>query len=234
MKVIETMAYILTVYHQRVIDSVKNVLITYAEGDYLDHLGALLGEFREPEEIDERFKTRILTAFHKASSAGAAPAYEALAFEADSRVKGVKAYDLAAEAAKAYITILSNETETGEASEELIQIVSDYLNHEDRKPLGAQVIVSGVEVLNYSIDAQISYREDADKVTVEENILAAVNKLIQSKHRIGAEIALSEVYASLNIEGVAVVTQLNQPTGNILTGKHQAPFCNSINITEVN
>ena len=231
-KIFEACAYVLTLKDQERNDQIKAILIAFANGADLDNLGALLAEARQENEEDERFRIRILTALDKASTAGAAEAYEALSLEADARVADVKAYDDITQPAKAFVTIQSNMSDNGEADSELIGVVASYLNHEDRKPLGAQVIVGSVAALNYQIDAVVKFDESADIETVKLHMLDAINELVVQKHKINAEIALSEIYARLNIEGVSVVEELNEPKANIKAGKHQAPFCTSINIIE--
>ncbi|WP_395947684.1 baseplate J/gp47 family protein [Caedibacter taeniospiralis] len=231
-KIFEACAYVLTLKDQERNDQIKAILIAFANGADLDNLGALLAEARQENEEDERFRIRILTALDKASTAGAAEAYEALSVEADARVADVKAYDDITQPAKAFVTIQSNMSDNGEADSELIGVVASYLNHEDRKPLGAQVIVGSVEALNYQIDAVVKFDESADIETLKLHMLDAINELVVQKHKINAEIALSEIYARLNIEGVSVVEELNEPKANIKAGKHQAPFCTSINIIE--
>ena len=231
-KILETCAYLLTLKDQARNDQIKAVLIAFAKGNDLDNLGALLAEARQADEEDDRFRIRILTALDKASTAGAAEAYEALSLEADARVADVKAYDDISQPAKAFVTIQSNVSDNGEADSPLITAVTDYLNHEDRKPLGAQVIVNSVQALNYAIVAVVKFDISADIETVKMHMIEAINALVKQKHKINAEIALSEIYARLNIEGVTVVEELNEPKANLKAGKHQAPFCTSITITE--
>jgi phage-related baseplate assembly protein len=231
-KIFEACAYLLTLKDQERNDQIKAVLVSFANHSDLDHLGALLAEKRVEGEDDERYRIRILTALDKASSAGSAEAYEALSLEADSRVADVKAYDNRNLPGKAFVTIQSNDSENGQADENLIKTVTDYLNHPDRKPLGCEVIVSSVEALNYKIDAVIKFEKKAEIETTKSAILDSINELVKHKHKIGAEIALSEIYARLNIEGVAVVKSLNSPIENIKAGAHQAPFCESIKISE--
>ncbi len=231
-KTFEACAYLLTLKDQERNDQIKAVLIAFAKGADLDNLGALLAETRQENEEDKRFRVRILTALDKVSTAGVARAYEALSLEADTRVSDVKAYDDIAQPAKAFVTIQSNASDNGEADSNLITVVTNYLNHEDRKPLGAQVIVNSVQVLNYTIDAVVKFERSADIETVKKHMLNAINELVAQKHRIGATVALSEIYAKLNIEGVAVVEQLNEPKVNIKAGKHQTPYCTAINIIE--
>ncbi|TNF65680.1 MAG: hypothetical protein EP298_11095 [Gammaproteobacteria bacterium] len=232
-KIFEACAYLLTLKDQERNDQIKAILISFAQNKDLDNLGALLAVVRAESEDDERYRIRILTALEKASSAGSAQAYEALSLEADSRVADVKAYDEKDKPAKAFVTIQSNVSDNGEADSELINIVTAYLNHQDRKPLGAEVIVNSVEALNYQIDAMVKFDQSADIETVKMHMTNSINELVSFKHKIGAEIALSEIYARLNMEGVSVVEELNEPKANIKAGQHQAPYCTNINIVEV-
>jgi phage-related baseplate assembly protein len=231
-KIFEACAYVLTLKDQERNDQIKAVLISFSQGNDLDNLGGLLAEGRQEDEDDGRYRHRILTALDKASTAGVAEAYEALALASDSRVEDVKAYDDVDHPAKAFVTIKSSATENGTADNELLGVVSDYLNNEDRKPLGVQVSVNSVDVINYTIDASIKFYPNVDKEIVKSHMLDAVRLLVESKHKIAEEIALSEVYATLNIQGVSVVDELKQPTKNIKSGAHQTPFCTNINIVE--
>ena len=230
-KIFEACAYVLTNKDQQRNDQVKAILIASSQGNDLDNLGALLAETRFDGEDDERYRTRIITALSKVSSAGSAGAYEALALEADSRVVDVVAYDDINKPAKAFIAIQSNESDMGVASNDLIKVVSEYLNHEDRKPLGVEVIVSSIEPVEYLVNAIVRLDDNVDKNIVLSTMQSAIEMLVDSKKKIGTEIAISEIYASLNIEGVAVVEELSSPAKNIKTTNTQVPYCSNIAIS---
>lgn len=232
-KILEACAYALTVKDQERNDQIKAILIASSQGSDLENLGALFAEERLDNEDDEKYRTRIITALDKVSSAGSAGAYEALALESDNRVVDVVAFDDIDQPAKAFVAIQSSESIDGVASQELIAVVAEYLNHEDRKPLGAKVIVSSIEPIPYTIDAVVRLDENVDKDIVLSTMTNAVAELVESKKKIGSEIAISEIYASLNIEGVAVVEELSSPTNNIKTTDIQVPYCSNIDISEV-
>ncbi|TNF65738.1 MAG: hypothetical protein EP298_11410 [Gammaproteobacteria bacterium] len=206
-KLIEACAYGLTVYEQRIYDSMKSILISFAEGTDLDNLGALLAISREDNESDTRYRERILTALEKASSAGSQSAYEALAIEADKRVSDVVAFDKIDQAGKAFVVVQSDENVDGVASNDLLSTVTNYLTAPERKPLGCQVIVLSVEPLEYQINAKVVLDEKSDKELVLKTMHENIESLISDRHKISATIPLSEVYARLNIEGVAYVEE---------------------------
>ena len=81
------------IIHQRnLIDiAAKNNLIAYAEGDYLDHIGALFGVARKDGEDDGSLRERIHIAPEHYSTAGPAKAYEYYAMTADPDIIDVKA-----------------------------------------------------------------------------------------------------------------------------------------------
>lgn len=80
------------IIHQRnLIDiAAKNNLIAYAEGDYLDHIGALFAVSRMTGEDDDSLRERIRLAPDSFSSAGPAKAYEFYAKTADPNIIDVK------------------------------------------------------------------------------------------------------------------------------------------------
>ena len=232
-KILEACAFVLTLKDQQRNDQIKAVLISSAQGDDLDNLGALLAEQRDDGEDDDKYRTRIVTALSKVSSAGAAGAYEALALESDSRVVDVVAYDDETKPAEAFVAIQSNESATGVASADLLAKVRDYLTAEDKKPLGVKVEVSSIQPVEYNIDALVRLDNTADTQTVLSAMQDSISQLVDSKKEIAAEIALSEIYASLNIEGVAVVEKLSSPTQNIKTNNTQVPYCSNISIKDI-
>lgn len=232
-KAFEAAAYVITVKDQERNDQIKAILISSAEGDDLDNLGAFYKVARESGESDERYRTRILLAPDKMSSAGAARYYEALSYDADTRVIGVKAYDIDTQPAKAFVVIQSDEANDGIATTDLIDTVSIYLNYEYRKPLGAQVIVSSVIPVNYTVEAEVELNGNVDNALILQTMRDNVATLVAKKKVIGGSIALSEIYASLNIEGVAVVQNLFSPVSNIATSETEVPVCTDIIITEV-
>lgn len=232
-KEFEAMAYVLTQKDQVRNEQIKAVLISSSEGPDLDNRGALLGVAREIDEPDERFRSRILLAIDKVSTAGAKGYYEALTYDADTRVEDVLAYDVLNEPGKAFVVIQSTENDDGIASQDLLDTVFDYLNHEDRRPLGCQVIVSAITPINYIVEAEVQLQGNVDSNLIIQSMKNSISELVESKKRIEGKIALSEIYASLNVEGVAVVQNLVSPISNIAVANTEVPICTDIIITEV-
>ncbi|MCF6808531.1 baseplate J/gp47 family protein [Thiotrichales bacterium 19S9-12] len=231
-KILEACAYGLTLYQQRINDAIKSVLIAYATGYDLEHLGALFKVGRDINEPDERYRYRITNKLEKISTAGSKESYEVLALEADSRVIDAKAFDDNEKPGVAFVVIQSNETTDGRASDELIQTVTAYLTDKKRKPLGTQVIVLSVEPFEYRIIARIGLYQLLDKEEVIETIKTKLDFLIKRYHKIGSMIPLSEIYSQLNIEGVSYVVDLVSPTQSICGSKTQVPYCVEIDISE--
>ena len=82
----------LIIAHQRTLIDIaaKNNLLAYAEGSYLDHIGALLGVSRLDGEDDESLRERIRIAPESFSVAGPAKAYEFHARKAHPDIADVK------------------------------------------------------------------------------------------------------------------------------------------------
>ncbi|MCF6775989.1 baseplate J/gp47 family protein [Thiotrichales bacterium 19X7-9] len=229
-KILQSCAYGLTLYQMRVNDAVKSVLISSAKDSDLDNLGALLAVFREKDELDDRFRLRIINALEKASTAGSQCAYEALTMESDARVIDVVAYDDMHKPGVAFILIQSCEYQCGRASEELISKVTSYLSAPERKPLGCKIVVLSVKPYQYSIEAKIVLDKQSNQSLVLKTLKDNIKLFTQTRHRIGQSIPLSEIYARLNIEGVSYVDQLIQPVESINTSNRETPYCREIKI----
>ncbi len=223
---LECAAYRELLWRQRVNEAAKANMLAYATGSDLDNLAAFYGIARMSDEDDTRLRQRTNLALEGITTAGSENAYLFHTLSADTTVKS--AGISSPEPGKVRVSILSTEGD-GTASSTLIQTVSDYLGHEDRRPLTDQVVVRSAEIVNFAIKANIYVFPGPSAPITEEEIRANLNVYLTKQNNIGSVVALSGIYDALHTEGVQKVS-LIAPTQDIITTKEQAAFCNNIEL----
>lgn len=241
-KLLQENAYRELILRQRVNEAAQAVMVAYANGSDLDQLGAnnnvqrLIISPADPDAIppvaavmesDTDFRLRIPQAFEALSVAGPTSAYEAHARSADGRVADASA--LSPSPACVTVTVLAR-AGNGEASPELLDIVSAALNDEDVRPVADRVTVQSATIVDYTIDAVLYIYPGPEAEPVRVAAEARMSAYIGTQRRLGRDIRTSAIYAALHVEGVQRV-ELNAPTADVVLNKTQAAYCTSAVIT---
>jgi len=241
-KFLEENAYRETVLRNRINTSARATLLAFATGNDLDQIGANFNVKRLiiiPADItktppipavyesDDAFRERIQLAFDTLSVAGPEAAYKKIARDSDGRVGDVTV--VSPQPAYITLTVLQADSQTGSASPELIQIVKNAANEEDKRPIGDRVTVQSAEIINYSIDAKLFIGKDPEAATLLQQAIKNVNDYATKQKRLGRSIRLSAIYAALHIDGVSRV-ELNSPTTDVVLTPYQASFCTNISV----
>jgi phage-related baseplate assembly protein len=117
----------------------------------------------------------------------------------------------------------------GTASQELLDIVFDYLSDEDRRPVADRLTVQAAEILPYSVDAVLylaTTGPEAEPIrAASEAKLAA---FVSQRRRLGVEVSESAIHAALHVEGVRKVV-LNGWT-DLAPTTAQAAFCTGVSV----
>ncbi|WP_269503731.1 baseplate J/gp47 family protein [Burkholderia sp. IMCC1007] len=238
-KLLQESAYEEMLLRALVNEKARGILLAYAKGTTLEHIGAyfdverLLISAGDPEngvdpvyEDDDSMRERIQLAPSGFSVAGPTPAYVFHARAADGRVKAATAYSPSP--CVMIVTILSREGD-GTASKELIDIVTKYL--EAKRPQTDEVTVQSAKIVRYSIRATLRFFSGPDRAVA----LAAANKktkeFTESMHRPGAEVTEDGLYASMRVPGVQKVI-LETPAHGVLIAVDQAPYCTGIQLLD--
>jgi len=172
-KALEEAAYRETVLRARVNDAARAVMLAFATGADLRHLGALFGveaevvQEADPEadppleeilESDTRLRARILLAPEAYTVAGSRGAYMWHALAADPHVKDVYVWaptpvgDLVGEVR---VVVLSDEDD-GTPSNETLTAVTAALTAETVRPLTDRVYVEAAAIVEYAVEADIT------------------------------------------------------------------------------
>ena len=242
-KILEVAAYREILLRQRVNDAARSVMVAYAVGTDLDNLAALFGikrqiiEAGDPEAIppiptvfedDERLRSRIPLSLEGYSTAGPVGAYVYHTLAASGEVKDVAV--TSPSPGEVIVTVLSIYA-NGVPDAALLQTVTERLNHEDIRPLTDPVTVQGVEIVEYSITASLTFYNGPDKAIVAEQARAKVTEYATQQHKLGFDVTLSGLYAALHQPGVQNVV-ITSPANDIVIQNHQAAFATSIKVSE--
>ena len=246
--ILEALAYRETVWRAQANDSARAVMLAYAGGSDLDHLGALVNVERQvvqeadPEadppvleilESDERLRQRIQLAPESWTVAGSSGAYRFHALSADPTVADVYVYAPESEGnyiGEVRVTILSSEGD-GEPDAALLLAVTEALSDETVRPLTDRVYVEPATIVEYEVTAGIYTFEGPDPTVVLAAAQASVEAYVASMHRLGHDIPRSGVFAALHVAGVQRVA-LTAPAADLSIAATEAPYCTAITLTD--
>lgn len=241
-KILEVCAYRELLIRQRVNEAAQGVMLAYATGADLDQLGANVGVQRlvitpaddttvpptpAVMESDEDFRARIQLSPEGYTTAGSEGSYVFHGLGASSDVKDIQA--ISPTPGKVTVYVLSR-TGDGTAPAATLNAVTSTLNGETVRPLTDEVTVLSANIVNYTIDAELTLYPGPDSSVVLQSAIDAVTAYAEAQRRIGYDVTLSGLYRALHQPGVQNVT-LNEPTASLVLGNGQASYCTSINVT---
>lgn len=238
-KFIEENAYRELILRHRINTAARACLLAYATGADLDHIAANFNVSRllitpatedSPAiyESDEVFRGRVQRAFDRLSVAGPEAAYKYHCLSADGRVADVAV--ISPSPAVVNIAILQADSETGEASDELVNIVTQAVNAENVRPIADRVSVQSATITPYRIRAKLYITKDPEASSVLATATAKTRAYTESKNRIGRSVRLTAIHHCLHIDGVARI-ELIEPKADIAISALQAAYCESIDIS---
>lgn len=241
-KLMESAAYVVLTLRQRVNDASRAVMLAYAGGADLDNLAALFAVERlvmKPGDLDAippvpptyeddvRLRRRVQLSLEGHSTAGPVGSYLFWGLSADPRVKDI---DVASpNPGEVLITVLSIEG-NGISDQGLLDTVDAALNHEDVRPLTDQVTVQSATVIDYQVQAELTFYAGPDTEIVRQAAQQAVIDYVAEHHALGHDITLSGLYAALHQPGVQNVI-ITSPASDITVQPHQAAHCSSLSVT---
>jgi phage-related baseplate assembly protein len=242
-KFLEESAYRELNLRQQHNERAKSLLLAYATGPELDHIGVtyylterLTLDPGEPDanpptpptmESDPDYLRRILLAHDAFSTAGSREAYRYFSLSATPAVKDAEAVRPIAGVVQVYV--LSREGD-GEASPELITTVELALNEDTVRPLTDTVRAGSATVLEFQVIAELEIQDGPDTTVVISEAERRAKQYVEERHALGAKIVLGALEARLYAPGVERATLLS-PTADIGGDRSEAPYCSSIEVT---
>lgn len=238
-RLLQENAYRELLLRQIINDRARATLLAYARRNTLEHIAALFDVERlvifpgDPAngidpvyEDDDSLRERVQLAPRGFSVAGPDDAYVFHARSADGRVLSATAYS--PEPCVMIVTLLSREGD-GTASAELIEIVEAAL--ESKRPQADEVIVRSARIIPYEIRATLRFFRGADRVVARDDANRHAASFAKRMHRIGAEVTLDGLYASLRATGVQKVL-LDSPSSGVQVTRDEAAYCAHIDLTD--
>ncbi|ECG8590755.1 baseplate assembly protein [Salmonella enterica subsp. salamae] len=247
-KLLEILVYREMINVSRFNSGILAVLLAYAKGADLDQLGANFDVPRRtitPEddttipptpavmEDDDSYRHLIRLHWYAINTAGSIYAYEYLALSNDGTVADAKAYgpqesaDINPGCVEVY---LLNSDGSGAATDEQVNSAATFLSGDYVRPLTDYVTVKSADIVNYDVAATLVIGTGPDADTVIDAARKAVQRYADSVHKIGALMSRSGIIRACKQPGVEDVV-LDSPPENIVMGKGQASYCNSITLT---
>ena len=229
---------------QLVVDrGLKRLIITPADNTVVPPVDAVY-------ESDQDLKERYLLAMDGLSVAGPVSSYQFYAESADGRVGDVSVVspqvdldnlvlenltkaqliELIGNLFYLDIYILQNDSESGVATQELINIVQLALDDETVRPCCDKAVVKSVAVVSYSIAATIYAKQTAQAAAVLEIAQQNLQNYVAEQKRIGRSIRRSAIYAALHVDGIEHVN-ITSPNADIVIDATQAGHCTNIDIS---
>lgn len=239
-KLLQVAAYRETLLRERVNDAARAVMLAYAGGPDLEHLGAMVGVARQqiapgnPDrgipptmEDDAELRRRIQLAPEGLSVAGPAGAYTFHALGADSRVLDARA--TSPTPGDVVVAVLSREGD-GSAPADLVEAVAARLNADDVRPLTDHVSVVPAALVPFDVVATLYTFAGPDSAVVIGEATARLQRYIDASRRLGRDITRSAIFAALHVDGVQRV-ELQQPAGDVIVSELQAGSCSGVTLT---
>lgn len=245
-KVLQENAYLELLYRNKCNADARSLLLAYAEGPDLDHLAlteyGLIRLIVTPAdnsvvppspaiyESDDRLKERCLLQYDGMNTAGSSNAYKFFTLTADGRVDGVKVHSDTDKPYLLDIIISQVDSQNGEATQELIDIVQAALDPEHVRPVCDRPIVKSSIAKPYQITARLFVGKNAEDSLLLEAANIRIQNYIQKARKNGQSIRLSALYAALHVDGINRVV-IDAPAADIEIDVYHHPHCTATSIT---
>lgn len=241
-KLLQVFAYREMMLLQRENQKAVSIMLAFAKESDLDHIGAnynvkrLLIDIGNPNaippvlptyETDEDFRRRIQLSFEAFTTAGSEASYIFHGLSADGQVADISALSPSAGVVEIYVLA---RTGTGAADSTLLSKVTAALNAKTVRPLTDNVQVHSVEVINFSVVAELILFSGPDQALVLANAQTELDAYLENSRSNGVDITISGLYNALHQSGVQKVNLIS-PTNDVVIQAHQVGYCTNKAIT---
>lgn len=242
-KLLEAFAYRELNIRARYNDEASALLLAYATGTDLDHLGTTY--YQEARltvtpadnttipptiavmESDTDYRQRLALKPESWSTAGPRDAFKFHAISADGQIKDASVTSPQGGTTQIYIL---TRTGTGLPTPTQLATVSGAVNGETVRPLSEEVLVSAPTIVNYSLDIALTLFAGPSTEVVRTAVETALQQFAAASHRLDNDIIRSAIDAAAHVAGVKKVT-INSPAADVLCTQAQAPWCTAITVT---
>lgn len=225
--IIQAVAYREVQLRARFNDGLRQMLIAFAAGTNLDHLGAYLGVQRLADEKDDRFRRRIQLRPEALSLAGPAGAYVYHALTAVPAL--IDASAVRSADGEVTVTLLAS-ADAPEPTTQQIETVRAALEQADVVPLTDTIIVQGPQVQTTPIVVELTLYPGPDGALIKAEAEAALAQLKQTNARLNQDLMRSAIYSRAHRDGVQSV-RIISPTADLTVGETGFVRISTITVT---
>jgi len=241
-KLLEAFAYRELLLRARYNDEAKALLLAFATGSDLDHIGAtyyqearLVVTQANPATIpptpvvmesDTDYRQRLALKPESWSVAGPRDAFKFHAISADGQIKDASV--ISPEGGTTQIYVLTREG-SGIPTPTQLAAVTGAVTGEDVRPLSEAVIVSPASIVNYSLDIELTVFAGPSTEVVTGAVQAALQAYAADHHLLGTDIIRSAIDAAAHVAGVKKVVIVS-PAADVVCTAGQAPWCTGITV----
>jgi phage-related baseplate assembly protein len=243
---LEVAAYREFILRQEFNDRAKGLLIAYASGSDLDHIGVTyyytqrlvidagdataVPPIDPVYESDDNYRARCLIAEDSFSTAGPEAAYKYHVRSASGDVLDVSV--ISPTPGQVVVTVLSRIGD-GVPDAALLTTVDTALA-DDVRPMTDEVIVQAPTILNYTVNATLTAYAGFNQANIQAASTASLQTWINSQQLLGRDITVAGIKAALMVAGVHDVT-LNNTIGtdliaNLIVADTEAAYCTGITV----
>lgn len=223
---------------------VKNNLVAYATGEWLDHLGAN-PDFKCPRlvitpanpnttpptdavmESDDAYRSRLVLTNEGYTTAGSAGSYLYHTLSADGDVRDASVQSPTP--GTVLVNIMSHSA-NGVANAALVAKVQSKLSADTVRPLCDSVTVQAATVSNYTVVLSISTYPEVDITDAIARAKNSVENYGEAHRKIGHDITRAGIIAAAMVMGVQNVV-LATPNTDLVTNLSAARRCDAVTVT---
>lgn len=245
-KLIESFAYRELQLRARYNDEARALLLAFAKGTDLDHIGVTYYNGTERltitpaanttipptpavMESDDDYRMRLQLQPESESVAGPRDAYRFHARSASGQVKDAIA--TRPESGTVEVFVLSR-VGNGIADAALLSTVAANLTPEDIRPMCDEVTVTSAQILEYTLDVDLILFAGPSSEVVLPSAQASLATFAAENHMLNNDIVDSAIKAAAHKAGVKKVI-VNSPPADIVCSAGQAPYCTGITVRVV-
>lgn len=225
LKLLEVFAYRIILKSGEINAKTKGLLLAYATGSDLDHLGSNVDVYRllispaNPNsvppaparyETDEAFRRRIQLSQER-DCAGSTGAYQYWALSGDADVRDVSVLTPTAGVVELYIQSASAEI----APQALLDTVATALDPNTHRPFTDSLSVLAATPFDFEVVAELTLYQGPDAAVVQANAQAALNTYLDQVSYLGYDATRSGLFAALHQSGVQRVN-LIAPANDVM------------------
>ncbi|UFJ40096.1 baseplate J/gp47 family protein [Brevibacillus humidisoli] len=199
--------------------------LSWADGEFLDAHGVLLGLKRNEGENDESYRDRLIAKAVEEEGSGAEYDYTRWTKEV-ANVGEVFVWGEPPNTVRIAITDATG----APASADLVTAVQEHVNRPDKHHMNDQVIVSAATAINLSITGQVELAAGTTLDQVAPQIEAGIREYIRTQRE---RVLYSEVHRLFKVQGVVDYRNvlINGSTDNVTIPFGSIPVAASVEVT---